>query len=92
MFIYFLTDKRNDKLYIGVTGNLERRMREHREGVFDGYTKRYGLKKLVYVEEYGSTNDAIAREKQLKGWRREKKNALVHTLNPAWEELLPWKE
>ena len=91
MFIYFLTDEKNDKLYIGVTNNLERRIREHRESLIDGYTKRYGLKKLVYVEEWSSTADAIQREKQLKGWRREKKNFLVNTLNPLWEELMPWQ-
>ena len=91
MFIYFLTDEKNDKLYIGVTNNLERRIREHRESLIDGYTKRYGLKKLVYVEEWSSTADAIQREKQLKGWRREKKNFLVNTLNPLWEELMTWQ-
>ena len=91
MYIYFLTDERNDRLYIGVTGNLERRIREHREGFIGGYTKQFGLKKLVYCEEWSSTMDAIRREKQLKGWRREKKNALVNAINPHWEELLPWK-
>ena len=91
MYIYFLTDEKNDRLYIGVPGNLERRIREHRESLIDGYTKRYGLKKLVYVEEWSSTADAIQREKQLKGWRREKKNFLVNALNPSWEELMPWQ-
>ena len=91
MYIYFLTDEQNKGLYIGVTDNLERRIREHREGFIDGYTKRHGLKKLVYCEEWSSTADAIRREKQLKGWRREKKNALVNSLNPTWKELLPWK-
>ena len=90
MYIYFLTDEKNERLYIGVTNNLERRMQEHRSGLIAGYTKRYSLHKLVYCEEYGSTADAICREKQLKGWRREKKNALVNRLNPTWQELLPW--
>ena len=91
MYIYFLTDDWNNRLYIGVTNNLERRIREHREGIQEGYTKRYGLKKLVYIEEWSNAVGAIQREKQLKGWRREKKNALVNELNPMWEELLPWK-
>ena len=90
MYIYILTDDENKVIYIGVTDNLERRLREHREGLIDGFTKRYGLHKLVYCEEYSSTNDALRREKQLKGWRREKKNALIATLNPHWEELAPY--
>lgn len=91
MYVYILTDEQNQKVYIGVTADIERRMHEHRESLIDGYTKRYGLKKLVYCEAWSSTADAIRREKQLKGWRREKKNALIATINPLWEELLPWK-
>ncbi len=86
-----LTSESNGILYIGVTNDLERRMYEHRSGLYEGYTKRHGLKKLVYYEEYSSTEDAIQREKQLKGWRRAKKNALIEKLNPAWEELMPYQ-
>ena len=91
MCVYMLTSESNGILYIGVTNDLERRMYEHRSGLYEGYTKRHGLKKLVYYEEYSSTEDAIQREKQLKGWRRAKKNALIEKLNPAWEELMPYQ-
>ena len=90
-YIYMLTDENNGVLYTGVTNNLERRMYEHRSGEWDGYTKRYGLHKLVYCEQWNRIEDAIHREKQLKGWTRAKKNALIATLNPNWEELMPYR-
>ncbi len=77
-------------LYIGVTSNLEGRFWEHTEERSTGSSKfclRYNLDKLVFYEDYPTAREAIAREKQLKGWRREKKIALVETMNPAWKDL-----
>ena len=85
-FVYMLTDKRNVKLYIGITNNIRRRLLEHKNEEADGYTKRYHLHKLVYYEEMSSPQDAIAREKQLKGWLRAKKNALIESANPNWDD------
>ncbi len=90
-YVYMLTNEENTVLYTGVTNNLERRMREHRSGEFDGFTKKYHLHKLVYCEQWNNMNDAIHREKQLKGWRRSKKDALIAELNPKWEELMPYR-
>ena len=86
-YVYILTTKKNTVLYIGVTNNLERRLYEHRNDLVDGFTKRYHVHKLVYFE---STNDpyvAISREKQLKGWLRAKKIALIESVNPQWRDL-----
>ena len=85
--VYILTNDSNKTMYIGVTGNLSRRIYEHQNELVEGFTKKYHVHKLVYSEEYSNPNDAIAREKQLKGWRREKKNKLVETINPEWEDL-----
>ncbi len=74
-------------LYIGVTGNLAGRVRQHKERVVEGYTKKYHVTKLVYFEEYQYVYDAIVREKQLKGWLRSKKDALVTSMNPKWRDL-----
>lgn len=75
-------------MYIGFTNNLERRIQEHRSGLIDGFTKKYQVHKLVYYEYYEDANAAIAREKELKGWKRERKNALVQATNPEWKEIL----
>ena len=74
-------------MYIGVTNNLERRIFEHKHELIDGFTKRYHVHKLVYYEQTGDIRAALEREKQLKRWSRKKKNALVETLNPGWEDL-----
>jgi predicted GIY-YIG superfamily endonuclease len=74
-------------LYTGVTNDLERRVWEHQHGECKGFTKTYRVTHLVYHETYGQIDDAIAREKQIKGWRRSKKNALAGTLNPRWIDL-----
>lgn len=74
-------------VYIGITNDLERRIYEHKQKVFKGFTASYGINRLVYMEEFGNINDAIAREKQLKGWRREQKIALIKTENPKWRDL-----
>ncbi len=87
MFVYITATKNNKMIYIGVTGNLERRIAEHKSGVFGGYTKRFQITKLVYVETYENPKDAIRREKQLKGWIRSKKDALINAANPEWAEL-----
>jgi putative endonuclease len=74
-------------MYIGMTNDLKRRITEHKNQQIDGFTKKYHVKKLVYFEEYTNPNEAIRREKELKGWRREKKNDLVETINPEWKDL-----
>jgi putative endonuclease len=74
-------------MYIGVTNNLERRLAEHKSFSIRGFTKKYKISKLVYFEQTPSIESAILREKELKAWRREKKNALVETMNPHWEDL-----
>ena len=73
--------------YVGVTNNLERRIREHQSGLIDGFTKKYRVHKLVYCESCHDVRDAIAREKQLKNWNREKKRALIEKMNPDWKDL-----
>jgi len=85
--VYILANASNSVLYIGVTNDLERRLFEHKNHLVPGFTSRYNVEKLVYFEAVNDINAAIAREKQLKGWSRAKKNALVETLNPDWREL-----
>ena len=90
--VYILTNWNGKVMYIGVTNDLQRRLYEHRHQLVDGFTKRYNVHKLVYFEQTGDIRAAIAREKQLKGWSREKKNALVASANPAWRDLSEdWK-
>jgi putative endonuclease len=74
-------------LYVGVTNDLERRIAEHVQGVTPGFTARYHVKRLVYFEACRDIETAIAREKQLKGWRREKKIRLIESVNPSWSDL-----
>lgn len=88
-YVYMLTNQHSNVLYIGVTNNLVRRVYEHRHHLVDGFTKRYHVDKLVYYETTSDIAAAITREKQLKGWTRAKKDALVASLNPQWKELLP---
>ncbi len=76
-------------LYTGVTNDLARRVWGHQNGAIKGFTKQYRLTILVYHETYNDIRDAIDREKEIKGWRRSKKNALVETLNPKWNDLSP---
>ena len=84
--VYILTNNTDSVMYIGVTNNLNRRLLEHKNEQTEGFTKKYHLHKLVYFENYSEINDAIAREKQLKGWTREKKNQLVKSKNPNWDD------
>ena len=86
-WVYILTNWSKTVLYIGVTDNLARRLAEHRGKVVDGFTKKYHVDRLVYYEQTNDVNAAIAREKQLKAWRREKKNALIESVNPQWRDL-----
>jgi putative endonuclease len=85
-YVYILASKRNGTLYVGMTNSLRRRMEEHRFGNIPGFTQRYGVKMLVYFEEYNDPRDAIAREKQLKWWRRKWKRDLIESMNPEWRD------
>lgn len=86
-FVYILTNYEKTVLYIGVTSNLERRISEHKTHVIEGFTDKYNVTNLVYVETYETIEEAIAREKQLKRWSRSKKVTLIESLNPTWNEL-----
>lgn len=86
-YIYFLTNNHNTVLYVGVTCELIRRIYEHKNKLVKGFTQKYNVDRLVYYEAYDSIIVAIAREKQIKGWSRQKKNDLVNVFNPKWEDL-----
>ncbi len=86
-YVYILTDKNNSTLYIGQTNDLKRRIYEHKNKLADGFTKRYNVDKLVYYEVSEDVMSTIEREKQLKRWVRSKKNKLIESVNPNWEEL-----
>ena len=85
-FVYILASPNGRALYIGVTSDLGRRLEEHRLGLSE-HTSRYNIINLVYAEEYETMPDAIAREKQLKKWRREKKVSLIDSANPEWRDI-----
>ena len=87
-FVYILASKRNGTLYIGVTSDLLDRMEQHREGVGSSFVKKYGVRRLVYFEEYALYTDAIQRETSLKRWKRAWKLALIEKHNPRWIDLL----
>jgi putative endonuclease len=87
-FVYILAS-RSQVLYTGVANDLVRRVAEHKAGEIDGFTKRYKVNRLVYFEDMPDVRDAIAREKQIKGWRRAKKVALIEGVNPEWNDLGP---
>jgi len=82
-----MTNKNNTVLYTGITGNLVRRVYEHKEKLIEGFTKRYNLTKLVYYEVYHDPKDAILREKQIKAGSRQKKISLVNEMNNEWKDL-----
>ncbi len=88
-FVYIVASRRNGTIYIGVTSNLLKRAWEHREGVADGFTTRYGCKSLVWFERCETIEAAITREKQLKEWRRAWKLRLIEAVNPNWDDLFP---
>jgi len=89
-FVYILASRKNGTLYIGVTNDLARRILEHRNGTFGGYTDTYRVHDLVHYESTNDVRAAIEREKQLKNWRRAWKLALIEKENPAWRDLLPF--
>jgi len=84
-----MSNRQDGTLYVGVTSDLPRRAWEHREGAIDGFTKRYGLKRLVWFEPHDDIRDAIAREKVLKHWTRAQKVRLIQDANPEWRDLYP---
>ena len=86
-FVYIMTNKRNGTLYTGVTSDLGRRIEQHKTNAVDGFTKRYALHTLVYAEFFDSMQEAIEREKQIKGGSRKKKFALIESINPSWHDL-----
>lgn len=86
-WVYIMTNRPNGTLYIGVTNDLARRVCEHREGVVPGFTRRYGLKRLVFCERHADIRLAIQREKTLKHWPRAWKLRLILGLNPEWNDL-----
>ncbi len=86
-YIYILTNATNNAMYIGVTNDLQRRLYEHKNELVEGFTQKYHIHKLVYYEEFSDIKNAIEREKRLKGLLRRKKNDLVETLNPKWDDL-----
>ena len=89
-YVYILTNATRT-LYVGVTNNLERRMYEHKNKLVPGFTSKYNVTWLAYYEQTSDIESAIAREKQIKGWRRSKKVALIESSNPQWKDLsLEW--
>ena len=86
-YVYIVTNKHRTTLYIGMTNDLGRRIAEHKNGDIAGFTQRYQLNRLVWFEYFGDVNAAITREKELKGWRRSKKIALIEKQNPRWFDL-----
>ena len=86
-YVYLLTNWNNKVIYVGVTNNLKRRIYEHKHKLVKGFTQKYNVNKLVYFEQTNDIFSAIATEKEIKKWRREKKNALVVRENKAWRDL-----
>ena len=86
-WVYIVTNRSNGTLYVGVTSDLAKRVWKHREGVVDGFTKRYGLKRLVFAEQHEEISLAIQREKNMKHWPRAWKVRLIRGQNPNWEDL-----
>ncbi len=92
-YVYILTNWTGGVMYIGITNNLERRLAQHRLKQKKGFSQKYGTVKLFYFEHFMDVEFAILREKEIKKWRREKKNALVVSINPQWKDLSPgWYE
>jgi len=82
-----MTNKHHTVLYTGVTGNIATRGWQHKKRFIDGFTKRYNCTKMVYFEEFSNVHKAIAREKQIKGWTRKKKEKLINKVNPKWRDV-----
>ena len=86
-YIYIISNWNNKVIYVGMTNDLERRIYEHKNKIFEGFSKKYNLNKLVYYEHTNDVNAAIRREKEIKKWRREKKNKLIESMNSEWKDL-----
>ena len=86
-YVYILTNWNNTVMYVGVTNELVRRVYEHKNKIYEGFTKKYNLNKLVYFELFFDINEAIKREKENEKWKKEKKNTLVESTNPEWRDL-----
>jgi len=86
-YCIYLMASRSRALYTGITNDLPRRVKEHKQGLADGFTKKYRIIRLVHFEEFSDVRDAIAREKEIKGWMRYRKARLVEGRNPTWEDL-----
>jgi putative endonuclease len=86
-YVYILTNANHTVLYIGITNDLERRCYEHKKKIIKGFTQRYNVDKLIFFEKFDFVDLAIAREKQIKGYSRKKKNALINNFNKEWKEL-----
>ncbi|MCX6746015.1 MAG: GIY-YIG nuclease family protein [Candidatus Parcubacteria bacterium] len=86
-YVYIMMNKMRTVLYVGVTNDLVKRTYEHKNKVYKGFTQRYNVNKLVYFEEYNDITQAIAREKQIKGWSRAKKLKLIESMNPYFKDL-----
>ena len=86
-WLYFVSDRRNGVLYVGVSADLARRAWEHKQGAMQGFTQRYGVTRLVYYEWHDRIIDAIQREKNIKHWKRAWKVELIERMNPAWDDL-----
>lgn len=86
-YVYLLTNWNHRVMYVGVTNDLKRRLYEHKNKLIEGFSEKYNLNKLVYFEETQDVHTAITREKEIKKWRREKKNQLVNQINKEWQDL-----
>lgn len=86
-YVYFMTNKNNSVIYIGVTSDLKSRIHQHKNKLFKGFTSKYNCDKLIYFEQFSSMTKAILREKQLKSGNRMRKEQLVNSTNPKWEDL-----
>jgi putative endonuclease len=88
-YVYILASQKKGTLYTGMTNNLRHRVVQHKEKIIPGFTRTYSVTRLVYFEEFGDVRNVILREKQIKGWVRRKKIALIESVNPEWKEIRP---
>lgn len=86
-YVYILATKRNGTFYVGITSDLAKRIWEHKNEIADGFTKKYGIKTLVYYEVFTDPENAIRREKRLKKWTRQSKMQIIESINPQWKDL-----
>jgi len=86
-YVYMLTNKNNNVLYIGITNNLQRRMYEHQNKLIDGFSKKYNCTKLIWFEHTNNIESALVKEKQMKKWKRKYKENVINKMNPGWKDL-----